>query len=159
MRDFLFSIPILLLQAYSGQAQPAKGIVIRAVEYNDAPEGAPLTHFTVQVDVVPATGAGYTLTQSCDSLCVFDDLPKGSTLVFTAAKEDLPDDHVGTYDLVIISRHINKEVGRNVYSVRQPAQAGAQQVELPAGVFPVAGVYFWRMVSGSDKASGKIVRR
>lgn len=295
MRYLLFSIPILLLQAYSGQAQPANSIIISAVEYNDSPISAPLTHFTVQVDVRPATGARYTLTQECDSFCVFDDLPKGSTLVFTAAKEDLPDDHVGTYDLVIISRHINKEVfldhpsrllaadadcngliepkdivilrnlilrfdtsfcqswmlldasailpanpwqvplpreivvrdydggrlellfwaiktgnvngffpekrvtappagvfvsvpqpnptaggvqfavqlaeaatlhidvfdalGRNVYSARQPAQAGAQQVELPTEVFPAAGVYFWRMVAGSEKASGKIVRR
>jgi hypothetical protein len=295
MRYLLFSIPILLLQAYSGQAQLANSIIISAVEYNDSPKGAPLTHFTVQVDVRPATGAGYTVTQECDSFCIFDDLPKGSTLVFTAAKEDLPDDHVGTYDLVIISRHINKEVfldhpsrllaadadcnrliepkdivilrnlilrfdtsfcqswmlldasvilpanpwqaplpreivvdnydggrlelqfwaiktgnvngffpekrvvapppgvfvgapqpnptaegvqfavqleeavtlhldvfdalGQNIYTAWQPAQAGAQQLDLPAGVFPAAGVYFWRMVAGDEKASGKIVRR
>lgn len=295
MRYTLLFISTLLFQINSALAQPANSILIRALEYNDAPEGAPLMQFAVQVKVQSPNAAGYALTRDCDSICIFDNLPKGSTLVFTATKNDRPDDHVGTGDLVDISKHINKEkfldhpsrllaadadcngviepkdivilrnlilhfdtsfcrswillnasailpanpwqvplaneivvrdydggrlelsfwaiktgnvngfypekrastppagvfvsapqpnptaagvqfavqlveaatlhidvfdaLGRKVYTCNQPVQVGAQQVELPAEAFPAAGIYFWRMAAGYEKASGKILRR
>lgn len=104
----LLLLPFLGCLTSTTLAQSTSDITIRAREYNASAEGAPLHHFTAQVDVHPPVGAPYSLTQECDSTCHFENLPKGSALVFTATKDDQPRDSVGTYDLVLINQHYLK---------------------------------------------------
>jgi hypothetical protein len=83
-------------------------VTLRATEYNISPDGTPLQYFQAQVEVRPAKGSPYTLTQDCEGACVFENLPKGSTLVFSAKKEDVQKPWVGTFDMVLMSKHINR---------------------------------------------------
>ncbi len=98
----------ICLYVHTLQAQLPGTVSIRAREYNGSSEGAPLEHFHAQVAIYPLQGTPYVRDQECDDGCVFDQLPKGSTLVFTATKEDQPRDSVGTFDLVLINQHILK---------------------------------------------------
>lgn len=107
-RVFVF----LLLGSISSRwaaAQPATGAVtVRATEYNTDPGGLPLGNFKARVEVRPTMGSAYTIEQDCSGDCVFERLPKGSTLVFSAAKQDEIKYAVGTYDLVLLNQHILK---------------------------------------------------
>lgn len=104
---FPFLVPALCQKSLS--AQSAIGaITIRATEYNISPEGTPLAHFQARVEVQPAVGQAYSLEQDCNGACVFENLPKGSTLVFSATKTDEPKIWVHTGDLILVNKHILK---------------------------------------------------
>lgn len=98
----LFGMPLARLAA-----QPASGAVtVRATEYTTDSIGRPLSHFKARVEVRPAMGSAYTIEKDCDGSCVFEHLPKGSTLVFSAEKTDDIRYGVNTYDLVLLNQHI-----------------------------------------------------
>lgn len=292
MKYHLLSVFLLgLCPSLALFGQPA--ITVSAREYNTSPEGAPLKHFDVHVQVQPPTGGAYTLSQTCDSAGRFGPFPLGSTLSISAEKADDPDVEVHTNDLILISKHINREAlldqpgrliaadadcngviephdivilrslilqmdtafcrpwtllnaavalpedplqaplpreivvqgydgrplqfqfwaiktgnvdaffptqrtpppagvfvappypnptsgpvhftvqseapanlelevfdtgGRLVCQLRQPVQAGAQDLLLPAGALPMPGIYFWRAVAGAGRAQGKLAR-
>ncbi|MBK9337956.1 MAG: T9SS type A sorting domain-containing protein [Lewinellaceae bacterium] len=99
-------------------------VTVRATEYNTEPSGLPLANFKARVDVQPAAGSAYTIEKECAGTCVFDNLPKGSTLVFSATKSDDIRNGVSTYDLVLQSKHINKEE-----LLHHPAQLIAADVD------------------------------
>jgi len=100
----------LLLGSISSRwaaAQPATGAVtVRATEYTTDSLGRLLSNFKARVEVHPATGGAYTIEKDCVGDCIFEHLPKGSTLVFSAAKQDEIKYGVGTYDLVLLNQHI-----------------------------------------------------
>lgn len=99
---------VLLYFPFQAHIVTAQSITVHATEYNISPKGTPLAHFQVQVVVQPPTGQPYTLGQACDETCVFENLPKGSTLVFSAKKTDEPKIWVHTGDLILINKHILK---------------------------------------------------
>lgn len=98
----------LLLMLFQAGVLAAQSITIRATEYNISPEGTPLARFQAQVTIQPAVGQPYTLEQDCNGACVFENLPKGSTLVFSAKKTDEPKIWVNTGDLIDINKHLLK---------------------------------------------------
>jgi len=108
IRFCVILISRLLLLVLLATMLPAQSITVRATEYNISPEGTPLARFQTKVEVRPAMGQPYTLTQDCTETCVFDNLPKGSTLVFSAVKNDEPKIWVHTGDLILINKHILK---------------------------------------------------
>lgn len=117
---------LLLLPVAGVFAQSAPGVItVRATEYNTDPNGLPLANFKARVEIQPATGSSYTIEKDCaGGACVFDNLPKGSTLVFSATKTDEIRNGVSTYDLVLQSKHINKEE-----LLKHPAQFIAADVD------------------------------
>lgn len=84
----------------------AQSIILHATHYDLSPDGDPLQHFQAQVEVRPEKGSPYSLVKDCDGTCIFDNLPKGSTLIFSATKADEPKAWVGTGDLILINKHI-----------------------------------------------------
>lgn len=82
-------------------------VTVRATEYCFDPAGTPLANFNARVEVKPVDGSPYTIEKACAGTCVFDNLPVGSTLVFTATKHDEIKYAVNTNDLVLLSKHHN----------------------------------------------------
>jgi len=80
-------------------------VTVRATEYCSDPSGTPLANFHARVEVKPVDGSSYTIEKTCVGACVFDNLPKGSTLVFSATKNDEIKYAVNTNDLVLLSKH------------------------------------------------------
>ncbi len=60
-------------------------------------------------------------------------------------------------------KKVNVEIlditGRLLYQQRQVKEPGKQWLEVPATVFPQAGVYFWRVQAGTEYRTGKIVKQ
>lgn len=107
MFRFLLLIP-LFLPALWQSGLSAQSIILRATHYNLSPDGEPLPHFQAQVDVHPTSGYPYTLKQECEGSCVFENLPKGSTLVFSAIKVDDTLFAVSPFDIVLLNKHLQK---------------------------------------------------
>lgn len=103
----MYTLALLLLPFQAGMLA-AQSVTIRATEYNISPEGTPLAHFQARVEIQPAVGQPYSLEQDCNGACVFENLPKGSTLVFSATKTDEPKIWVHTGDLILVNKHILK---------------------------------------------------
>lgn len=82
-------------------------ITVRATEYCFDPAGTPLANFNARVEVEPVAGSPYVLEKVCAGTCVFDNLPVGSTLIFSATKNDEIKYAVNTNDLVLLSKHHN----------------------------------------------------
>ena len=82
-------------------------VTVRATEYCFDPAGTPLANFNARVEVKPVDGSPYIIEKACAGTCMFDNLPVGSTLVFTATKNDEIKYAVNTNDLVLLSRHHN----------------------------------------------------
>lgn len=133
-----FSIVLLCLLA--PPAAQAQTVTVRATEYSTAPEGVPLRHFTARVDVHPASGTPYHLEQACDGACTFDNLPQGSTLVFSAWKTDSVHYKVNTNDLVILSKHNNGQ-----QALSHPAQFIAADANCD-GSLGGPDVVLWRKI-------------
>lgn len=99
---------ILLFAALSFDLSAQTGsITVRATEYCFDPAGTPLANFNARVEVKPAAGSPYILEKACAGTCVFDNLPVGSMLVFSATKTDEIKYAVNTNDLVLLSKHHN----------------------------------------------------
>ncbi len=86
-------------------AAQAGSVTVRATEYCFDPAGTPLANFHARVEVKPVDGSSYTIEKECAGTCVFDNLPKGSTLIFSATKYDAIKYAVNTNDLVLLSKH------------------------------------------------------
>ncbi len=108
MKNLLLAFIFALAWVVNSQAQIFPGAVtVRATEFNQSPEGAPLRYFKARVEIRTTSGSPYTIEQDCDGSCVFDQLPKGSTLIFSLEKTDEPRIWVNTGDLILITKHIN----------------------------------------------------
>jgi len=96
---------LLFLALPLNLAAQAGSVTIRATEYCFDPAGTPLLNFNARVEVNPVDGSSYTLEKVCAGTCVFDNLPKGSTLVFSATKKDEIKYAVNTNDLILLNKH------------------------------------------------------